>query len=201
MWLIAHRGDPKHAPENTLASFRQAVARGARAVEMDVRRCADGVWVVLHDPALGCSTDLPGSIPRVSEVLALCRSRRVQAFLDVKQSFYEEELAQIVKRSGWLHQTVLLAGRAESLRRWRKLLPHRPLFQVTGFRVPITREAIAQARRMKLAGFVGYRRWVNRQTIDWVHQAGLRMIVWTVRTPADLKRYARLGVDGMMSEI
>ncbi len=168
---------------------------------MDVRRTADGVWVVLHDPMPGRATDLPKSIPQVSEALALCRSRRVKAFLDVKQGSYEEELAQIVKRSGWLHQTVLLAGHDASLRRWRKLLPQHPLFRVTGFRVPITRKAIAQAHRMRLTGFVGYRRWVNRQTVDWVHQAGLQIVVWTVRTSSDLKRYARLGVDGMMSEV
>jgi glycerophosphoryl diester phosphodiesterase len=42
--------------ENTVAAFREAYARGADAVEMDLRRTADGALVVHHDaevPGLG----------------------------------------------------------------------------------------------------------------------------------------------------
>lgn len=48
--LIAHRGESRDAPENTLAAVRLAWERGARAVEVDVRRCAGGELVVIHDP-------------------------------------------------------------------------------------------------------------------------------------------------------
>ena len=217
--LVAHRGDPRHAPENTLVSFRQAMARGAKAVEMDVRRCSDGVWIILHDPTLGRTTDRSGfvrrmpwrafaaadvsgePIPQVSQALALCRSKRVRVFLDVKHNGCEGELAQIVKRSGWLPHTILLASQVSSLRRWRRLLPRQPLFWVTGFRIPVTRKAIAKARRLGISGFVSYKRWVNRRTVNRIHDAELEIYVWTVRTVTDLKRYAHLSVDGMMSEI
>ena len=38
------------APENTLAAFAQARELGADGVELDVRRTADGVLIVHHDP-------------------------------------------------------------------------------------------------------------------------------------------------------
>ncbi|OEV24396.1 glycerophosphodiester phosphodiesterase, partial [Streptomyces nanshensis] len=49
---VAHRGAPWAARENTLPSFRAAVAAGADAVELDVRLTRDGVPVVLHDRTL-----------------------------------------------------------------------------------------------------------------------------------------------------
>lgn len=49
---IAHRGDPRAWPENTLPAFAAAVDRGADLVELDLRRTRDGAIVVLHDPTL-----------------------------------------------------------------------------------------------------------------------------------------------------
>lgn len=48
--LIAHRGESREAPENTLAAINLAWTRGALAVEIDVRMTADGAMVVSHDP-------------------------------------------------------------------------------------------------------------------------------------------------------
>ncbi|MDI1240521.1 MAG: glycerophosphodiester phosphodiesterase family protein [bacterium] len=50
--IIAHRGDSKHAPENTFAAFRRAVIAGADGIELDVRLAKDGVAVVFHDASL-----------------------------------------------------------------------------------------------------------------------------------------------------
>jgi glycerophosphoryl diester phosphodiesterase len=47
--VVGHRGAPRRAPENTAASFAAAAADGATWVELDARRCADGL-VVAHDP-------------------------------------------------------------------------------------------------------------------------------------------------------
>ena len=55
--VIGHRGNAAHAPENTLESFRQAVALGVDAIEFDVRLTRDGIPVVIHDPTLGRTTD------------------------------------------------------------------------------------------------------------------------------------------------
>ena len=46
--IVAHRGIPNEAPENTLASFQRAIELEAEAVEMDVRLSADHVPVVYH---------------------------------------------------------------------------------------------------------------------------------------------------------
>jgi glycerophosphoryl diester phosphodiesterase len=50
--VIGHRGAAADAPENTLASFREAARQGARMVEFDVRLSRDGRAVVFHDDTL-----------------------------------------------------------------------------------------------------------------------------------------------------
>lgn len=49
---IAHRGGAGLRPENTLAAFEDAVARGADGAELDVQLTADGKVVVFHDNRL-----------------------------------------------------------------------------------------------------------------------------------------------------
>jgi glycerophosphoryl diester phosphodiesterase len=49
MMNVAHRGGAKLVPENTLAAFRDAVARGCDGAELDVQLSRDGEVVVFHD--------------------------------------------------------------------------------------------------------------------------------------------------------
>lgn len=50
--LVAHRGDAKRYPENTLAAFASAARLGIRHVELDVQVTADGVPLIMHDGTL-----------------------------------------------------------------------------------------------------------------------------------------------------
>jgi glycerophosphoryl diester phosphodiesterase len=55
--VIAHRGDSRAAPENTLPAFVSAVKAGADLVELDYHHSADGVPVVCHDADLDRTTN------------------------------------------------------------------------------------------------------------------------------------------------
>ena len=61
--LIGHRGAAGLAPENTMASFRQAVDRWAvDMIELDVRATADGHCVVIHDATVDRTTNGVGPV-------------------------------------------------------------------------------------------------------------------------------------------
>lgn len=50
---LAHRGDWRSAPENSVAAMQAALAiPGCDGLEFDVRASADGVPILLHDPSL-----------------------------------------------------------------------------------------------------------------------------------------------------
>ena len=76
--LVAHRGAPRVRRENTLPAVAVAEALGAETVEVDVRRTADGVAVLLHDETLG---RMWGDARRVSDV-AWCDVARLGNGLD-----------------------------------------------------------------------------------------------------------------------
>lgn len=65
--LIGHRGAAGLAPENTLASFREAVDRWAvDMIELDVRATADGECVVIHDATVDRTTDGTGAVAEMT---------------------------------------------------------------------------------------------------------------------------------------
>ena len=71
-----------YAPENTLASFREARRRGATWVEIDVKLTADNVPILMHDASLKRTTgvdrlvaetpraELPKDVPTFEEAIA-----------------------------------------------------------------------------------------------------------------------------------
>lgn len=67
--IIAHRGNSKEAPENTISAFRSAGRVKADFVECDVHLTKDGVPVVVHDRFL-CRT-INSQYPVAIEALTL----------------------------------------------------------------------------------------------------------------------------------
>lgn len=61
-WILGHRGTPREAPENTLAGLRRAVDVGLDGFEYDLRACASGEAVLLHDATLERTTDGEGAL-------------------------------------------------------------------------------------------------------------------------------------------
>jgi glycerophosphoryl diester phosphodiesterase len=55
--VIGHRGFCQLAPENTLPSFKLALAAGVDLVELDFRVSQDGYFLVIHDAKLDRTTD------------------------------------------------------------------------------------------------------------------------------------------------
>ena len=102
--VSAHRGGTEHAAPATWEAYEDALASGAEYVECDVRRTADGVFVVHHDPRVG-HTGPPLStlthaelnaragypVPVVDEVMELIAGKLV-AHLDLKETGHEREL-------------------------------------------------------------------------------------------------------------
>ncbi|MGA8522004.1 MAG: glycerophosphodiester phosphodiesterase [Candidatus Dormiibacterota bacterium] len=102
--VIAHRGASRDAPENTPAAFEAAIALGVDAVELDVRRTADGVLVVHHNASrrgvplalltystlVRLSRHVP---PRLDTVLDLCAGR-ISLDIEVKEPGYEAEVIE-----------------------------------------------------------------------------------------------------------
>ena len=61
--VVAHRGVPYYAPEETLPSFLLARELGADYLEADLQRTKDGIIIALHDDNLQRTTNIAGVFP------------------------------------------------------------------------------------------------------------------------------------------
>jgi glycerophosphoryl diester phosphodiesterase len=59
---IAHAGGELEGPNETLFTFRQALANGADVLEMNVQLSADGQLVLMHDATVENTTDGTGAV-------------------------------------------------------------------------------------------------------------------------------------------
>ncbi|TDQ49219.1 glycerophosphodiester phosphodiesterase [Actinorugispora endophytica] len=108
MIIVAHRGASAYAPENTLAALREASRRGAHMAELDVRRTADGEFVVMHDPSLRRTTDAavvyPHRRPWRVEDFTLDEIRRLDAGSWFGPAFAEERVPTLQEALAVLRQ-------------------------------------------------------------------------------------------------
>ncbi|GAA0652826.1 hypothetical protein GCM10009535_34020 [Streptomyces thermocarboxydovorans] len=102
--VSAHQGGSERTAPATREAYEDAVAAGADYAELDVRRTADGVFVVHHDARV-CGDGPPLStlthaelcaragrpVPVVEEILQLIAGRLL-AHLDLKETGHEREL-------------------------------------------------------------------------------------------------------------
>jgi glycerophosphoryl diester phosphodiesterase len=128
--VMAHRGNHKEAPENTIPAFEKAIEAGADFVEIDARLTIDDQWVVYHDRVMmtpsgqrrvvssmtlaeirqkrinGRYYNLPDQIiPTLDEVLVALKGK-ILIFIDDKMS-RPLALAEIVREHGMEDQVVI----------------------------------------------------------------------------------------------
>ncbi len=75
-FVAAHRGYHAVAPENSLSAIDAAIAAGIEIVEIDIRKTADGVYVLMHDETLDRTTN--GKGPIVEQSYAAVRRLRLR---------------------------------------------------------------------------------------------------------------------------
>lgn len=165
--VIAHRGASAHAPENTLAALRHAIAVRAHALEIDVRQSKDGHLVLMHDATVDRTTNGTGSvadltltelktldagswfdrqfaderIPTLDEVIDLLDSATL-LIIEVKgdSSTYpdiERNVVDAIKRRGVERQVVLKSFQQDVLERFRSMAPEIPRLYVYAFHIPL----------------------------------------------------------------
>jgi glycerophosphoryl diester phosphodiesterase len=60
--VVAHRGDWRNAPENSLPAIQNCIDMGVDMVEIDVRETKDGQLVIMHDETIDRTTNGKGRV-------------------------------------------------------------------------------------------------------------------------------------------
>lgn len=133
VFVVAHRGDWRNAPENSVGAIKSAAAMGVDMVEIDIQKTKEGDFVLMHDGHIDRTTDGKGDvgsytvkelkkfrlrssdgrlsderIPTLREALLACKGK-VLVNIDKGQD-YLAEIAPIIKSTG-TEDHVVLKGR------------------------------------------------------------------------------------------
>jgi glycerophosphoryl diester phosphodiesterase len=208
---LAHRGDWRRAPENSIAAFTAALAIPAcDGLEFDVRSSADGVPVVSHDVTLERTHGRPErvdalsaaalealGIPTLAEVLAMAGRR---PFLDVE---LKEVLGPVVvellagARGPGLSNAVVSSFEVAALERVGHLAPAWPRWLNSH---TLGTAEIDTAVRLGCRGVAIQWRALDEGSVARAQAAGLEVASYTVRRRATFDRLARLGVVAVCVE-
>jgi glycerophosphoryl diester phosphodiesterase len=214
--VIAHRGATRLARENTVAAFRSAVEVGADAVELDVRRLADGSLAVHHDPVLADGRQLvalrrdqvPADVPTLTAALDACAGAVVNVEIknlpsepdfDPDDAVAAEVVAVVTGRAEPRDRWLVSSFRREAIDRCRALDPAIPTAWLT--LAPVSDDDIAWARA---AGHTAIHPWdptVDRSVIERCHAAGLAVNTWTCNDVGRALDLAAWGIDGICTDV
>ena len=208
---LAHRGDWRVAPENTLPAFLAALdVPGCHGLEFDVRAAADGVPVVIHDETLERVQHTTGrvaqltaealeahGVPTLEDVLVALPRR---AFLDVELKGDPGRGAVDVLTAGrgaGLERAVVSSFEPMTLTRVGRLAPSWPRWLNSKDLSPAT---IAVAVELACRGISAQWRSIDERSVARAREAGLEVAAWTVRRRPTYDRLARLGVVAISAE-
>jgi len=131
--VVAHRGDWRNAPENSLAAIENCIKMGVHIVELDVAKTKDGELILMHDRNLdrtttgkgpvsewtldsirglklknGCNIRTKHNVPTLEAAMLVAKGRII-VNLDKSYEIFDEVYA-ILEKTGTTDQ-VIMKGR------------------------------------------------------------------------------------------
>ena len=226
MLVIAHRGASGHAPENTLAAFKRAVALGANFIETDLQLSRDARFVAIHDDTVNRTTNGQGKvhdltladlrrldagswfgseftgerIPTREEILEFSKRHDAVFYLELKPTGSwggEHALISALRQTGEIARTIVISFDAGILEALRRIEPT----LMTGLLFEGQFD-----RPLERAVEIGARQLAVRgdlvtpALLAQAHNKDLQVVCWTVNQPAHMRMLIEAGVDGIMSD-
>jgi glycerophosphoryl diester phosphodiesterase len=215
MLCIGHRGAMGSAPENTLLSIRKAIELGADWVEIDVH-LADGQLFVIHDETLDRTTNGKGKlsdysfaklraldagrgeqIPTLQEVIKEAKNK-VGLNIELKGLATGEAVAIQLLAFDKEHKDQILVSSflMDELLKVPQIDKTIKLGVLAGKDVPL---AFDWANKLKAYSIHLSLNQVTTEYVQQAHDAGLKLLVYTVNKKVDIARMKLIGVDGVFT--
>lgn len=227
---IAHRGasGQGHAPENTLAAFREAIEIGVDGVECDVHCTKDEQVVVIHDNTLNRTTDKRGAVgkltldeikkadagswfdpvftgervPTLRELLELTKGK-VITVVEIKRDGIADKVIKEIEDADSVEEVVIISFYASALKDAQEINPRIPRALLEAGK--IVKKSSNMVGLIQKAAEVGAgaldlsSKIITPRIVEESHQRGISVWAWTVDDEAEMKELAEMGVDGITS--
>ncbi|MCF0182035.1 MAG: glycerophosphodiester phosphodiesterase family protein [Muribaculaceae bacterium] len=133
--VVAHRGDWRYAPENSIAAIEHSIASGVDVVELDLQLTKDSVLIIMHDTSLnrtttgkgavsawtldsiktlklknGCNIKTKHTVPTLEEAM-LAAKDKVLVNLDKADRYFDLVVA-VLEKTGTTHQVIMKGAKS-----------------------------------------------------------------------------------------
>jgi glycerophosphoryl diester phosphodiesterase len=222
--VIAHRGDTHAALENTMPAFESALRLGVDGIECDLQLSRDGRVVVFHDDDFTRLAGRPGRvdqldfeelrkmplskdgrIPALEDLLELARDRcLLNLEIKTKPRWHafgsgrlEKAVVEALKKFGLSESIVISSFHPMPLFRMRRLAPHLKRGVLFESKYWLHRMAMPMTAPSSIHPPL---KFATTALIRSAHDAGRRVLVWTVNADDDIKKCLVMGVDGIITD-
>ena len=221
--VTAHRGDSKHAPENTLAAFEAAIDNGADVIELDVRETKDGVIIVTHDKNLKRTTGIDAyvedltfgeirqfdagswfseefkgeQIPTLREAIELVDGRaklNIELKPDVLNQHLEESVVELIEEYDLYKSCVVTSLKYNSIKKIKELDDRIETVYVMS-------AAGGNYFDLKYAdAFSINYKFIDDQVMRNCNKRGKDVYAWTINDAESLESVMMVGVDNVITD-
>lgn len=215
MKQFAHRGASAHTDENTIEAIKLAHKMGADGCEIDVHVCKTGELIVRHDDALDSTTDRKGKIADLT--LDEIKQATTKSGFQVPTL---REVFAVIPKDKLLNVELKGVGSGHAfISRWEEI--YQPLITAEQLLFSSFRESeiIEIPEAFKIASFIDdpetdldniptdgrysiHMRGdvADEKSIPYFQEKGLKVYVWTVNNPEEMKRLMHQGADGIFTD-
>jgi glycerophosphoryl diester phosphodiesterase len=226
MFVIGHRGASGHAPENTLAAFRKAVALGATFIETDLQLSRDAHFVAIHDDTVNRTTNGHGPVhdltlaelrqldagswfgsqfsgervPTLEEILEFSKKNDAVFYLELKPSGAwggEHALIGALRDSGEIARAVVISFDPSLVLNVHRIEPTVMTGLLCDGQLDKPIEKALEIGARQLAVRGDL---VTPALLEQARKKDLQVVCWTVNHPAHMRMLIEAGVAGIMSD-
>lgn len=212
--FIAHRAGGFEAPENTVAGIDAAHEYGAWGAEIDIQRTKDGYYVVNHDADFARTAGLAKKpseltleevkqlkvdgepVPTYEEMLEASRDR-VVLFVELKGETADQQMAddavKTIKEYNMVDQTVVISLGYELIDYIETNYPEIN----TGY---LAFASFGDTASYNCDYLALEEETATSSMIEEIHEAGKKILVWTVNEDDDIEDFLRSGADAIITD-
>ncbi len=220
--IIAHRAGGDLAAENSLEGLKKAIEEGASRSEIDVQRTKDGYYIIHHDATfkrltgVKCSSDqMTLSEIQGLKIHDLFQKDRADQPVETLDAFIQQakgNIGLLIELKGHTADTKMADDVISTIRKYKmekeavilsldyKMIQYiektNPDIQ-TGF---LYFFSFGNDKMLTGDYLIMEEAQATDENIEYVHEAGKKVIVWTVNTEDSMSTYLDSDVDGIITD-